>query len=70
MGFILNMERHTLAREGVDNLFLDAFLTLGEALVLGEREATDSWGDAWTYFSYSHDGRRSEPAVGLAVVCS
>lgn len=44
MGFILNMERHTLAGEGVDNLFLDTFLTLGETLVLGEREATDSWG--------------------------
>lgn len=42
MGFILEMQRHTLARERVDDLFLDTFLTLGETLVLGEREATDS----------------------------
>lgn len=38
------MKRHTLAREGVNDLFLDTFLTLGETLVLGERKATDSRG--------------------------
>jgi hypothetical protein len=44
MGFILDAEKHTLAREGVNDLFLDTFLTLGETLVLGKREATESWG--------------------------
>ena len=41
---MLNTEKRTFAGEGVDDLFLDAFLTLGETLVLGERETTDIWG--------------------------
>lgn len=44
MVFVSCVERHTLAREGVDDLFLDTFLPFGETLVLGEREAMYSWG--------------------------
>lgn len=44
MRLVLDAERHTLARERVDDLLLDTFLTLGETLVLEEREAMDSQG--------------------------
>ena len=50
MKCVLSMERHTLAREWVDDLFLDAFLTLGETFVLGERETRAASGRIYAPF--------------------
>ena len=65
MVLVLDAEKHTLAGEGVDDLFLDTFLTLGETLVLGEREVMDSLGMGGRTFPTA----MIRDAVGLAVVC-